>query len=63
VACAKLGTRVTSIAGALLVSGGFIISIFASSVLFLCISMGVIVGESKYVVRQNDAMSRESADD
>ncbi|TNN82902.1 Monocarboxylate transporter 5 [Liparis tanakae] len=44
VACAKLGTRVTSIAGALLVSGGFILSIFASSVLFLCISMGVIVG-------------------
>lgn len=45
VACAKLGTRVTSIAGAVLVSGGFLISIFANSVVFLYISMGVIVGE------------------
>ncbi|XP_068454624.1 monocarboxylate transporter 5 [Clinocottus analis] len=44
VACAKLGTRVTSIAGAVLVSGGFIISIFATNVVFLYISMGVIVG-------------------
>ncbi|XP_068996166.1 monocarboxylate transporter 5 [Embiotoca jacksoni] len=43
-ACAKLGVRVTSIAGAVLVSGGFIVSIFASSVVFLYISMGVIVG-------------------
>ncbi|KAM3872370.1 monocarboxylate transporter 5 [Diretmus argenteus] len=44
VACAKLGTRVTSIAGAVLVSGGFLMSIFATSVVFLYISMGVIVG-------------------
>ncbi|XP_054905412.1 monocarboxylate transporter 5 [Poeciliopsis prolifica] len=44
VACAKLGPRVTSIAGAVLVSGGFIISIFANSVIYLYISMGVIVG-------------------
>ncbi|XP_036958897.1 monocarboxylate transporter 5 [Acanthopagrus latus] len=44
VACAKLGTRVTSIAGAVLVSGGFLMSISASSVVFLYISMGVIVG-------------------
>ncbi|KAM4609942.1 monocarboxylate transporter 5 [Polymixia lowei] len=44
VACAKLGTRVTSIAGAVLVSGGFLISIFANNVVFLYISMGVIVG-------------------
>ncbi|XP_068589808.1 monocarboxylate transporter 5 [Cebidichthys violaceus] len=44
VACAKLGTRVTSITGALLVSGGFLLSIFANSVVFLYISMGVIVG-------------------
>ncbi|XP_037540137.1 monocarboxylate transporter 5 [Nematolebias whitei] len=44
VACAKMGTRVTSITGAVLVSGGFILSIFASSVVFLYISMGVIVG-------------------
>ncbi|XP_029290803.1 monocarboxylate transporter 5 [Cottoperca gobio] len=44
VACAKLGTRVTSIAGAVLVSGGFLLSIFANSVVFLYISMGVIVG-------------------
>lgn len=47
VACAKFGTRLTSITGAVLVSGGFIISIFASSVVFLYISMGVIVGEQK----------------
>uniref|UniRef100_A0A3Q2XEM7 Solute carrier family 16 member 4 n=2 Tax=Hippocampus comes TaxID=109280 RepID=A0A3Q2XEM7_HIPCM len=44
VACAKVGTRVTSITGAVLVSGGFLISIFANSVLFLYITMGVIVG-------------------
>uniref|UniRef100_A0A3Q3LZV0 Solute carrier family 16 member 4 n=1 Tax=Mastacembelus armatus TaxID=205130 RepID=A0A3Q3LZV0_9TELE len=44
VACAKLGTRVTSITGAVLVSGGFFISIFAKSVVFLYISMGMIVG-------------------
>ncbi|KAM7412039.1 hypothetical protein PAMA_021825 [Pampus argenteus] len=44
VACAKLGARVTSIAGAVLVSGGFLMSIFANSVVFLYISMGVIVG-------------------
>lgn len=35
----------TSITGAVLVSGGFLISIFANSVLFLYITMGVIVGE------------------
>ncbi|XP_029011776.1 monocarboxylate transporter 5 [Betta splendens] len=44
VACAKLGARVTSITGAVLVSGGFLLSIFANSVVFLYISMGVIVG-------------------
>ncbi|XP_044065922.1 monocarboxylate transporter 5 [Siniperca chuatsi] len=44
VACAKLGARVTSIAGAVLVSGGFLISILANSVVFLYISMGLIVG-------------------
>lgn len=45
VACAKLGARVTSITGAVLVSGGFLMSIFANSVVFLYVSMGVIVGE------------------
>ncbi|XP_034000767.1 monocarboxylate transporter 5 isoform X1 [Trematomus bernacchii] len=44
VACAKLGTRATSIAGAVLVSGGFILSIFAHSVVYLYVSMGMIVG-------------------
>ncbi|KAK6308555.1 hypothetical protein J4Q44_G00218260 [Coregonus suidteri] len=44
VACAKLGNRVTSIAGAVLVSVGFLMSIFATSVVFLYISMGLIVG-------------------
>ncbi|XP_006785635.1 monocarboxylate transporter 5 [Neolamprologus brichardi] len=44
VACAKVGARVTSITGAVLVSGGFLLSIFANSVVFLYISMGVIVG-------------------
>ncbi|XP_061843398.1 monocarboxylate transporter 5 isoform X1 [Nerophis lumbriciformis] len=44
VACAKVGTRVTAITGAVLVSGGFLMSIFANSVVFLYISMGVIVG-------------------
>lgn len=44
VACGKFGVRVTSITGAVLVSGGFICSIFANSVVFLYVSMGVIVG-------------------
>uniref|UniRef100_A0A6Q2Z123 Major facilitator superfamily (MFS) profile domain-containing protein n=1 Tax=Esox lucius TaxID=8010 RepID=A0A6Q2Z123_ESOLU len=44
VACAKLGNRVTSIAGAMLVSVGFLMSIFATSVVFLYISMGLVVG-------------------
>lgn len=44
VACAKLGNRVTSIMGAFLVSAGFICSIFASSVIYLYISMGLVVG-------------------
>lgn len=44
VACAKVGNRVTTIVGAVLVSGGFLLSIFATSVTFLYISMGLIVG-------------------
>ncbi|XP_076015352.1 monocarboxylate transporter 5 [Genypterus blacodes] len=44
VACTKLGCRVTSITGAVLVSGGFILSIFATSVVFLYFSMGLIAG-------------------
>ncbi|XP_051758328.1 monocarboxylate transporter 5 [Ctenopharyngodon idella] len=44
VACAKLGNRVTSIVGALFVSAGFLSSIFAPSVLYLYISMGLVVG-------------------
>lgn len=47
-ACAKLGVRVTSITGAILVSGGFLMSIFAGSVVYLYVSMGVIVGESTF---------------
>lgn len=46
VACAKLGNRVTSIMGALLVTAGFLISIFANSLIYLYISMGLVVGES-----------------
>uniref|UniRef100_A0A672SI63 Major facilitator superfamily (MFS) profile domain-containing protein n=1 Tax=Sinocyclocheilus grahami TaxID=75366 RepID=A0A672SI63_SINGR len=44
VACAKLGNRVTSIVGALFVSAGFITSIFATSVIYLYLSMGIVVG-------------------
>ncbi|XP_041955561.1 monocarboxylate transporter 5 isoform X1 [Alosa sapidissima] len=44
VACAKLGNRITSIMGALFVTVGFLISIFATNVVFLYISMGLIVG-------------------
>ncbi|MBN3303101.1 monocarboxylate transporter 5 isoform X2 [Amia ocellicauda] len=44
VACGKLGNRVTSIVGAVLVSAGFLMSILATSVIFLYVSMGVIVG-------------------
>ncbi|XP_062855041.1 monocarboxylate transporter 5 isoform X2 [Trichomycterus rosablanca] len=44
VACAKLGNRVTSIGGAILVTAGFLISIFATSIMYLYISMGLVVG-------------------
>ncbi|XP_017577518.1 monocarboxylate transporter 5 [Pygocentrus nattereri] len=44
VACAKLGNRITSIMGAALVSAGFLTSIFATSVVYLYISMGLVVG-------------------
>ncbi|KAI4902287.1 hypothetical protein NFI96_034714, partial [Prochilodus magdalenae] len=44
VACAKLGNRITSIMGAVLVSAGFLTSIFATSVIYLYISMGLVVG-------------------
>ncbi|TRY85481.1 hypothetical protein DNTS_015644 [Danionella cerebrum] len=44
VACAKLGNRITSIVGALLVSAGFLSSIFATNVIYLYISMGLVVG-------------------
>ncbi|XP_066500683.1 monocarboxylate transporter 5 [Hoplias malabaricus] len=43
-ACAKLGNRITSIMGAVLVSAGFLTSIFATSVIYLYISMGLVVG-------------------
>ncbi|XP_048409284.2 monocarboxylate transporter 5 isoform X3 [Stegostoma tigrinum] len=44
IACGKLGDRWTSILGAVLVSGGFLISILATSVLFLYVSLGAVVG-------------------
>ncbi|XP_076859862.1 monocarboxylate transporter 5 isoform X2 [Brachyhypopomus gauderio] len=44
VACAKLGNRVTSIMGAILVSAGFLTSIFATSVMYLYVTMGLVVG-------------------
>ncbi|XP_048854535.1 monocarboxylate transporter 5 isoform X2 [Brienomyrus brachyistius] len=43
-ACAKFGNRITSIAGALLVSTGFLVSILATSVVFLYVSLGLVVG-------------------
>ncbi len=49
VACSKLGNRVTSIVGAFLVSAGFISSIFATSVIYLYISMGLVVGEFYFI--------------
>ncbi|XP_016136617.1 monocarboxylate transporter 5-like [Sinocyclocheilus grahami] len=53
VACAKLGNRVTSIVGALLVSAGFISSIFATNVIYLYISMGIVVGELDFSLLKN----------
>ncbi|TSW62360.1 Monocarboxylate transporter 5 [Bagarius yarrelli] len=44
VACAKLGNRVTSIVGAILVTAGFLISMFANSIFYLYMSMGLVVG-------------------
>ncbi|MFT7815782.1 monocarboxylate transporter 5 isoform X1 [Arapaima gigas] len=44
VACAKLGNRLTSVVGALLVSAGFLVSMLATSAVFLYVSMGLVVG-------------------
>ncbi|XP_041052034.1 monocarboxylate transporter 5 [Carcharodon carcharias] len=44
ITCGKLGDRWTSILGAALVSGGFLISILATSILFLYVSLGAVVG-------------------
>uniref|UniRef100_A0A8C4RG92 Solute carrier family 16 member 4 n=1 Tax=Erpetoichthys calabaricus TaxID=27687 RepID=A0A8C4RG92_ERPCA len=44
VTCGKLGERWTSILGAMLVSIGFFTSIMATSIVFLYITMGAIVG-------------------
>ncbi|XP_064160377.1 monocarboxylate transporter 5-like [Anguilla rostrata] len=44
VACGKLGCKITSIAGAVLVSTGFLISMLATSVVFLYVSLGLVVG-------------------
>ncbi|XP_048467754.1 monocarboxylate transporter 5-like [Rhincodon typus] len=49
IACGKLGDRWTSILGAVLVSGGFLISILATSVLFLYVSLGAVVEEKDFV--------------
>ncbi|KAM9344438.1 monocarboxylate transporter 5 [Pholidichthys leucotaenia] len=56
VAFAKVGARVTSIVGAVLVSGGFLSSIFANSVVFLYISMGVVVGMGFALLYQASSM-------
>ncbi|XP_051890708.1 monocarboxylate transporter 5 [Pristis pectinata] len=44
VACGKLGDRWTSILGAILVSAGFLVSILATNVIFLYVSLGGVVG-------------------
>uniref|UniRef100_A0A4W3J4V7 Solute carrier family 16 member 4 n=1 Tax=Callorhinchus milii TaxID=7868 RepID=A0A4W3J4V7_CALMI len=44
VACGKLGDRWASILGAVLVSAGFLMSIFATGIIFLYVSLGVVVG-------------------
>ncbi|XP_061298527.1 monocarboxylate transporter 5 isoform X1 [Pezoporus flaviventris] len=44
VVCRKLGERPTSIAGAAVVAGGCLLSTQATSVPFLCISMGLLLG-------------------
>ncbi|XP_028924846.1 monocarboxylate transporter 5 isoform X2 [Ornithorhynchus anatinus] len=44
IACEKLGDKQTSILGALLVSGGCLMSSVAMSISFLCVSMGLLLG-------------------
>ncbi|NWI12916.1 MOT5 protein, partial [Crypturellus soui] len=44
VVCGKLGERLTSVAGAGLVAGGCLISTRATSVPFLCMSLGLLAG-------------------
>lgn len=45
VVCRRIGERPTSILGAGLVSGGCLLSTQATSVPFLCVSMGLLLGE------------------
>ncbi|NXP70760.1 MOT5 protein, partial [Ramphastos sulfuratus] len=45
VVCRRLGERLTSLLGAGLVAGGCLLSTQATSVPFLCISMGLLLGE------------------
>ncbi|XP_064425359.1 monocarboxylate transporter 5 isoform X2 [Latimeria chalumnae] len=44
ITCGRLGESWTSVLGAILVSAGFLISILATSVAFLYVSMGALVG-------------------
>uniref|UniRef100_A0A8D0H156 Solute carrier family 16 member 4 n=1 Tax=Sphenodon punctatus TaxID=8508 RepID=A0A8D0H156_SPHPU len=44
IACEKLGDRPASVIGACLVSGGCLISTLATSISFLCVSMGLLLG-------------------
>ena len=45
VVCRRMGERPTSILGAGLVSGGCLLSTQATGVPFLCVSMGLLLGE------------------
>ncbi|XP_073176263.1 monocarboxylate transporter 5 isoform X3 [Lepidochelys kempii] len=49
IACGKLGDQLTSIIGAGLVSSGCLISTQATSISFLCVSMGLLLGITETV--------------
>lgn len=49
--CEAYGKKTASILGAFLITGGYLISSWATSIPFLCVTMGLLPGESTVKMR------------
>ena len=49
--CDITGEKIASILGAFLVTGGYLISSWATNIPFLCVTMGLLPGESTIKIR------------